>query len=52
MGTIDDQYEHLLSPLQDTSARRNVHFDKDNKGAPIEGLPLEDTNEERRRRTE
>ncbi|XP_061496849.1 band 3 anion transport protein isoform X8 [Anopheles gambiae] len=36
----------------DTSARRNVHFDKDNKGAPIEGLPLEDTNEERRRRTE
>uniref|UniRef100_A0A182Y336 Anion exchange protein n=1 Tax=Anopheles stephensi TaxID=30069 RepID=A0A182Y336_ANOST len=36
----------------DTSARRNVHFDKENKGAPIDGLPLEDTNEERRRRTE
>ncbi|KFB52870.1 AGAP006115-PB-like protein [Anopheles sinensis] len=36
----------------DTSARRNVHFDKDKKGAQIEGLPLEDTNEERRRRTE
>ncbi|XP_049295924.1 band 3 anion transport protein isoform X8 [Anopheles funestus] len=37
----------------DTSARRNVHFDKDNsKGTPIEGLPIEDTNEERRRRTE
>ncbi|XP_053666637.1 band 3 anion transport protein isoform X3 [Anopheles marshallii] len=36
----------------DTNARRNVHFDKDNKGAQIEGLPIEDTNEERRRRTE
>uniref|UniRef100_A0A182QDR8 Anion exchange protein n=1 Tax=Anopheles farauti TaxID=69004 RepID=A0A182QDR8_9DIPT len=36
----------------DTSARRNVHFDKDNKPVPIEGLPLEDSNEERRRRTE
>uniref|UniRef100_A0A2M4CSK8 Anion exchange protein n=1 Tax=Anopheles darlingi TaxID=43151 RepID=A0A2M4CSK8_ANODA len=35
----------------DTSARRNVHFDKD-KGAHFQGLPLEDTNEERRRRTE
>uniref|UniRef100_A0AAG5D3F4 Anion exchange protein n=1 Tax=Anopheles atroparvus TaxID=41427 RepID=A0AAG5D3F4_ANOAO len=36
----------------DTSARKNVHFDKDKKGAQIEGLPLEDSNEERRRRTE
>ncbi|XP_052892454.1 anion exchange protein 3 isoform X3 [Anopheles moucheti] len=36
----------------DTNARRNVHFDKDNKGAQIEGLPIEDSNEERRRRTE
>uniref|UniRef100_A0A2M4B9X8 Anion exchange protein n=1 Tax=Anopheles marajoara TaxID=58244 RepID=A0A2M4B9X8_9DIPT len=35
----------------DTSARRNVHFDKD-KAAHFQGLPLEDTNEERRRRTE
>ncbi|XP_035792680.1 anion exchange protein 2-like isoform X2 [Anopheles albimanus] len=35
----------------DTSARRNVHFDKD-KAAHFHGLPLEDTNEERRRRTE
>ncbi|XP_053676800.1 anion exchange protein 2 isoform X2 [Anopheles nili] len=36
----------------DTSARRNVHFDKDKKPVPIEGLQVEDTNEERRRRTE
>ncbi|XP_050090913.1 anion exchange protein 2 isoform X3 [Anopheles aquasalis] len=35
----------------DTNARRNVHFDKD-KAAHFQGLPLEDTNEERRRRTE
>ncbi|XP_058054247.1 band 3 anion transport protein [Anopheles bellator] len=36
----------------DTSARRNVHFNKDNKSAQFQGLPLEDSNEERRRRTE
>ncbi|XP_021698558.1 band 3 anion transport protein isoform X4 [Aedes aegypti] len=36
----------------DASARRNVHFDSKDRPPQFEGLQIEDSNEERRRRTE
>ncbi|XP_055630442.1 anion exchange protein 3 isoform X3 [Toxorhynchites rutilus septentrionalis] len=36
----------------DNSARRNVHFDNKDRPTQFEGLQIEDTNEERRRRSE
>ncbi|XP_052566990.1 band 3 anion transport protein isoform X5 [Culex pipiens pallens] len=49
---VVDQGSTLQGEQWDNSARRNVRFDSQDQPAQFVGLQIEDTNEERRRRTE